>query len=1080
MAEIVNEILEKFAEISREEKQIALDMEAAQKEYKDYCESSDKDLAEKIQEIRTKMSKLQYYIDYAREHAQASDLEQAATAFETSEGALESLRQTIKLESHNDMNAESLYTKATGQKLFYEQKIEQTRKLIEGSKVQAKRQFDSDVAAINDRRAKHDAAVKEYVKSEEFKNYLKTLMFDKSAFNSIGTANLPDKSYVSLGQRRVKLSVPFDVEQDLSLASNGEYNAAAHTIGAPMRLSVQNGSILYLDYDERNHQYLFGGIQRLLLNIIKYVGHNITDCLLCEPTTNSPDCLGHISVLGKGINPFIVVPQTVDEIESRIRDFCAKAETIPTPDFVSRILVMHDFPEKYDADVVALCTAMFKRVSELGVLVVLTHDNSIPATPQEQEIRELALSIRSRNGGFWIEKLRESFFWYSAPSDIPEDIRREFVDRRRQMATQQAAVPVQVVAQPMAEPVASVAPVIHAAPVVHAAPVITANPVAAPVEIAPEPAPAAEPVHEDAEQLIEQPAEDKEPEAEAASAVEAPSNEEAEEPVADTVEEAVEESAAAPEEEAEYEAADDIDTQAEEPSDERERNLKNIVIGSALGKKPVYFDINGDISYICGKRCEERTQITDMIVSSVICNTHPDDTELWIFDFGSGELMRYAENPAAHIRFLVSDGSAETAFDAIDTLDRELEYRINLFEQNGWKGFNSLPDNEYLPRVVVVVNEFPVALGKINKSRQFGRNYTAKLNGILKYCGYYGIHFVLIGENFSENGMRPACFKNCSVQSALALASCDLDASDMFDGFSLREGELASVRRIPAGSAYVAVKGNGGALARLEYEPVTHYPSYSPIADFNGDADTYVEKYPLIIDRKSMPLFEDHNEERLQLISERENGETLLFFGEPCTLAAEYPVHLYNDFGENILALVPAREKSKGVGVVFSVMSSLAEQTIPVEILAFRSNPVYKEMMQIGAAQGIQVFEGDTAIGRAKQIAADIAEGRHSNAFEIILGADTMLSAVIAEDIMANFTKALVKGPSLGVHFMLVASNLSMFEKSLLQLFKYKLVFPCAMVDAEKVLRDANAEIPENAFRLSSEGSEITVMPYII
>ncbi len=1070
MAEIVNEILEKFAEISREEKQIALDMEAAQKDYKDYCESSERDLAEKIQEIRTKMSKLQYYIDYAREHAQASDLEEAVTAFETSEGALESLRQTIKLESHNDVNAGSLYTKATGQKRFYEQKIEDTRKLIEGSKVQAKRQYDSDVAAINDRRAKHDAAVKEYVKSEDFKNYLKTLMFDKSAFNSTGTANLPDKSYVSLGQRRVKLSVPFDVEQDLSLASNGEYNAAAHTIGAPMRLSVQNGSILYLDYDERNHQYLFGGIQRLLLNIIKYVGHNITDCLFCEPATNSPDCLGHISVLGKGINPFIVVPQTVDEIDSRIKDFCAKAEMMPTPDFVSRILVMHGFPEKYDADLVALCSAMFKKVSELGVLVVLTHDNSIPATPQEQEIREIALSIRSRNGGFWIEKLRESFFWYSAPSDIPEDIRREFVDRRRQMATQQAAAPVQVITQPMAEPVASVAAVVHTAPI------ITAAPAAAPVENIP--APAAEPVQETAEPVAENPVDHTEPEAEPSEAKVLPSEEASEEEPA--AEEAVEEKADEPEEDAGYEAADDIDTQAEEPADEREKNLKNIVIGSALGKKPVSFDINGDISYICGKRGEERMQVTDMIISSVICNTHPDNTELWIFDFGSGELMRYAENPAAHIRFLVSDGSAETAFDAIDTLDKEMEYRINLFEQNGWRDFNSIPDNEYLPGVVAVINEFPVVLGKIARSDRFGRDYTAKLNGILKYCGKYGIHFVLIGESFSENGKRPACFKNCLINSAAALASCDSDISEMFSGFSLREGELASVRRIPAKSAYVAVHGKGGALARLEYEPVSHYPSYTPIAEFTGDADTYVEKYPLIIDRKSMPLFEDHNEERLQLISERENGEMLLFFGEPCRLEAEHPVHLFNDFGENVLALVPAREKSKGVGVVFSVLSSLAEQAIPVEILAFRSNPVYNEMMQIGAAQGIQVFEGDTAIGRAKQIAADIADGRHSNAFEIILGADTMLSAVIAEDIMANFTKALVKGPSLGIHFMLVASNLSMFEKSLLQLFKYKLVFPCAMVDAEKVLRDATVEIPENAFRLSSEGDEITVMPYII
>lgn len=1074
MAEIVNEILEKFAEISREEKQIALDMEKASKEYTDYCESSERDLAEKIQEIRTKMSKLQYFIDYAREHAQASDLEEASTAFETSEGALESIRQTIKLDSRNDMNAETLYTKATGQKLFYEEKIEQTRKLIEGSKVQAKRQYDSDVAAINDRKAKHDAGVKEYVQSEEFKNYLKTLMFDKSAFNSTGTANLPDKSFVSLGQRRVKLSVPFDVEQDLSLASNGEYNAAAHTIGAPLHLSLQNGSILYLDYDERNQQYLFGGIQRLLLNIIKYVGHNITDCLLCEPTTNSPDCLGHISMLGKGINPFVVIPQTVDEIDSRVKDFCAKVQAAPTRDVVSRILVMHGFPEKYDADVVECCTSMFKKVAELGVLVVLTHDNSIPATPAEQEIREISLSIRSKNGGFWIEKLRESFFWYSAPSDIPEDIRREYVDRRRQMATQQAAAAasVQPVAQPMAEPVAPISPVAPAAPA------------AAPVETSPESVPAPETVQEAPVENAEQTEANTELETESAAGEEQLPNEEVaevENSATETVEQPVEESVA--DSEAEASAAEvpaEDANRTETTSSERNKSLKPIMLGNGLGKKPVYFDINGDVSYICGKRSEERLQMTDMIISSVIGTTHPDDSELWVFDFGGGELMKYAENPAAHIRFLVADGSAETALDAIDTLDRELEYRINLFDQNSWRNYNSLPSGEYLPRVVVVINEFPAVIAKIGKSKQFGRNYTAKLNGILKYCGNYGIHFVLVGESFSENGKRPACFKNCSIHSAAALPSCDLDIAEMFGGFSLREGELASVSRIPAGSAYVAVQGYGGSLVRLVYEPVGNYLSYSAIEEFNDDIDTYVEKYPLIINRKYMPLYEDRHEERSQLIAERANGDTLLFFGEPCRLEAEYPVHLFNDFGENVLALVPSREKSKGLSVVFAVLSSLCEQEIPVEILAFRSNPVYNEMMQIGAAQGVQVFEGDTAIGRVKEIAADIAEGRHSNAFEIVLGADTLLAAIGADDAMSNLTKALVKGPTMGVHFMFVASNLSLFDQTLYPLFKHKVVFPCPTNDAEKVLRDPNVEIPENAFRLSGEGDEITVMPYII
>lgn len=1074
MAEKVNEILEKFAEMSREEKQIALDMENAYKEYTEYCESSEKDLAEKIQEIRTKMSKLQYYIDYAREHAQASDLENASTAFETPEGTLESIRQTIKLDSHNDINAETLYIKATGQKLFYEEKIEKTRQLIEGSKVQAKRQYDSDVAAINDRRAKHDLAVKEYVQSDEFKNYLKMLMFDKSAFNSTGTANLPDKSFISIGQRRVKLSVPIDVEQDLSLISNGEYNAAAHTIGAPMRLSVLNGSVLYLDYDERNQQYLLGGIQRLLLNTIKYAGYNITDCLFCEPTTNSPDCLGHISMLGKGINPFVIVPQMIDEIDSRIMDFCTKAQTAPTPDMISRILIMHGFPEKYDADVVQRCVPIIKRAAELGILVVLTHDNSIPATPEETAIREIALSIRSRNGGFWVEKLRESFFWYSAPSEIPEDIRREYVDRRRQMATQHAAEQqapsVQVPLQPQMTVPEPVAP--------------TPAPAApAPVPAAPAPAPVAPsavvtvaaPAESSAEPIADEPPVEEAPQPDSVPETVPDTEETSVEAAPEPVDEAAEEPDAS-----EKEAVDEpVPAKGGKPS-ERTRALAIIEIGTGLGRKPAYFDISGDISYICGKRSDERMQLTDMIISSVIGTTHPDDTELWIFDFGCGEMMKYGENPAAHVRFLVADGSAETSFDAIDSLDRELEYRINLFDENGWRSFDDIPAEEYLPRVVVVINEFPIALAKIENLKQFGRNYTAKLNGILKYCGSYGIHFVLIGESFSQNGQRPACFKNCSLHSVAALNSCDLEISEMFNGFSLREGELANLRRIPAASAYVATQGYGSSLVRLAYEPVKNNAAYTAIPEFTADNDTYVEKYPLIINRKFMPLYEDRHEERLQLISERVNGETLLFLGEPCRLEAEYPVRLYNDFGENLLAVVPAREKNNGLSVAFAVLSSLCEQDIPVEILAFRSNPVYGEMMRIGAAQGIQVFEGDTAIGRVKEIAADIAEGRHSNTFEIVLGGDTLLAAISADDAMANLKRALVKGPSLGVHFMLVTSNVSQFAPAFFSLFKHRVVFPCSMNDAEKVLRDPNVELPENAFRLSGEGDEITVMPYII
>ncbi|MDE7362315.1 MAG: hypothetical protein K2N38_10325, partial [Oscillospiraceae bacterium] len=467
MADLLNEMLGKFMALSQEEKEISAEMDAAFKEYNDYCASSDEDLEKKTGEIREKMKKLDYLIEYAREHAQPDGLEPAPAPFETSAGQLESIRQTIKLDSHNDPNAETLYTKVTGQMMFYEKKIEDTKHLIEGSKVQAKRQYDSDVAALNGRKEEHDEHVRAYIQSNDFREYLKLLTFDKSAFNSPGTVELPTKEFISIGQRRVKLSVPMEVEMELSATSNGEYNSAARTIGAPYRISTKKGGVMFLDYDERNHTYLMGGIQRLLLNLIKYVGDDITDMLFCEPTTFTADGLGHISALGKGANPFIAVPSSISDAEQKLSEFAEAAESSPTPDKVSRVLVLDGFPENYMDDVLAKAVSVCRNAQKNGVLVLLTHGASADESPVEKEVRALATSIRSRNGGFWIEDARESLFWYSAPSDIPEDIRRKYVEQRRQQAAQVAAA---------AAPVAPVAPTAMPEP---AAPESAAEPVRA-------------------------------------------------------------------------------------------------------------------------------------------------------------------------------------------------------------------------------------------------------------------------------------------------------------------------------------------------------------------------------------------------------------------------------------------------------------------------------------------------------------------------------------------------------------------------------------------------------------------------
>lgn len=1028
MAKTVSEMLEKFTALSLEEKQITADMDNASKEYNDYCTSSEDDLNKKIQEIREKMGKLQYFISYAREHANENNLEEAQIAFETSEGTLESIRQTIKLESHNDGNAETLYTKATGQKRFYEEKIEQTRKLIEGSKKQARRQYDSDVAAINDRRAKHEEEVKNYIESEEFKNYLKLLSFDKSAFNSTGTAVLPDKSFVSIGQRRVKLSVPMEIEQDLSLTSGGEYNSAAHTIGAPQHLTMTAGSVLAADYDERNKQYLLGGIQRLLLNVIKYYGQDISEMLFIEPEENSPDSLGSIALLAKGISPFIIVPQSIQEAETRLAEFCSRAEMLPTPDRVTRVAVLNGFPEKYGADIQNRIIEIGRKASQLGILLVLTHDNSITDSDIDRDVRASGLSVRSRNGGFWIEQLRESLFWYSAPSELPEDVRKVYVEQRRQQATLQATAPVSVaVAAP--SPVAMPASMVMPTP----SPSVMTMPTS-PVMPTPIPAPTPAPVQPAVENITsEVPDENEKIIAENASEA--------------TPEEAV----------------------AEIYTKKSVRDLPAVVLGKDSHGKPAVIDISGNIAYLCGMPGNDRSAVCDSIIGTIASSCNPDDAELWIFD-QTGEFEYLTNNMPPHVRYYIADGSVQTEFDLTDVLGDFLESRALIFKENGWNDIADVPTDEYMPNVVVMLNEFPMMCEKIsNGTKFFGKNYLSRLTRIMRSCAKFGFHFVLTGETF--RGLQAS-----EVHSAAAVFCRRGAVGDLFNEYA--SAETAILGRVPVGSVFTG-NHNGSSMAVIESTPI-EFGEYHAVVEYTGAEGEYLDKSPIFSIRTSRIPFASRAEAREMSIANRDTDETLLFLGEPCRFVAEYPVRMYHDFGENLLAVMPGRESRNGVLVVLAAILSVMEQGMKPEILAFRSNPVYIELLRMGVPEGVTIYEGDEITARIKELSSKMGEGNPNNVFVIVLGGDSLMTAMHAEDCVDDLKNVLSKGPRAGLHSIFTVTNLSRISDDFIMRFKHRLAFACPEYDAQRVLRDMDVELPENAFRVSNDFEEFTAMPYLM
>lgn len=1032
MADLVSEMLGKFTELAQEEKNINADIDKALKEYNDYCVSSDNDLNKKLEEIRGKIRKVSELMQYAREHA--SDLEEAQMPFETSEGALESIRQTIQLDSRNDPNAESLYTKASGQKLFYEAEMERTRKLIEGSKVQAKRQYDSDVAALENRKEKHEQDLRAYVQSEDFKRYLQFLSFDKSAFNSHSTVNLVDKSKISIGQRRIRFSVPIEVEQELATISNGEYNPASRSIGAPFGVPTQSGSVLMLEYDERNRAYLMGGVERLLLNLLKYCGSEITDMVYLDTSANGAESLGIMSAFAKGINPFIVAPQSPVEINSKMSEIYAAVKSAPTPGVVSRVIVINDFPESFDTEFTNQVMDLARNIEQSGAMLIIIHNGAASENDVITELRSISITIRSRNGGFYIDSTRESLFWYSKPSDIPDTVRRTYIEQRRVAGTQSAAQPKPVYAAPPASAVAAPAPSATAAaatatvaPPPAAAPVSAAT---APVEEAPVP-PAVENEPPIDEKLQADEREDEVTQAE-----------EFEEPAEQTEAE-------------EYE-----EISAEKGS----RKLPRVIIGS----RGEYLDISGNAALICGKNGADRAKIVKAVIDRVRGFTHPDSAELWLFD-NDQSLISLIDPESTHLKYAISDESDEAAADLTEMLLCEKNARAALFKEKRCACYDELPESVYLPRIIAVISDFAELMKSLSRApKLFGKSPRRSLEALLKNCAKYGINLVLVGELLSKD----CDMLNAAVESAAAVSGREKALGMLFDG--------AAPSRIPEGHVLVTTT-NGASLAKIEIQSQEEPRHYTLSYEYDSNAENYLEKIPLYADRSAEISYNERESSRTELIAVRENSEIMLFLGEPCKISANAPVILREDYAENLIMLAPKSSEKAASAVVAAALKSLEEQGIPAEIIAAKDNSVYTELAVSGLLSGIKVVESDGASARIKEISSSLGTGM-MNQLLIILGGDVLMTSLHAEDQNASseLKKLFLKGAKNGCRVMFVCSSVSQMASGFLSLFRHKVVFPCPEAEAEKLVQSADCELMNNAFRINNDNEEYSAVPYKI
>lgn len=972
MAEnLANIVLSKFSALNDEYNAIIAESETDQREYNDYCNQSDNDLSEKLAEIRAKISRVNEFMEYARAHA--TDLEDAEMAFETEMEALETLRSQINPSSENDYHAETLYTKASAQKLVYEAEVERTTKKITGSKVQAKRMLDHQNAELEERKTKHAQEFRAYISSDEFKGYIKSLSTDAAAFNSSGTSKLAADTPISLGQRRVRLPVPMEFDEELSLTTGGVFNSAAKTIGVPFSVEINNGCALYIEYDKRNESYMLGGLQRFLLNVLKYYG-DIDGIFFADGVHYSADSLGHIAALSKGINSIIEnIPENAQALKERYLNL--KKELSEGNNGLKRVFVFHGFPTAYDEEMRSEIIDLAKKASDLGVVVVVTHpaaangaEHSVEDETSEGAFKDCSEIIKTLNGGFYVEKTRDSLFWYSAPSDLPGDIRQTFIELRRRNAAQTAAAPVSV---------------------------------QAPIET-PQPAPVQEPVNAvpstpPIPNVLPQPVQ-AEPAAEAAPAVS---------PVAEP-------------------SSISAET-ASLSSKKGTRTICGLPIGTDAEGGVFTIDLES-VVFVCANARAGRESLLRNIVGNVLEQCHADDVELWLGDF-NGFMGALSALKAPHIRYSVSSRSGLLARAFIDRLLQVFEKRTKLYNVNA-------SAHEYSPTLVAIVDGFTSVAAELpeeyyDKLRRMFENSAQVGMCFVLADDCYTVNGAI--PAYFAGGVRQGIAMNSSDVNAAALFDgVMLSASDkasvanipLHHAFVRKTGAANGSALSFAQISELFSEEKLIALCKSLCEQMIESDNF----EWNND-NVYRSKHALAISEESQSF-----DVARAAISARNSSSKALYMGTPCSrLVEEMPIELCDRFGENLLLQYREEQSNSVLSVAAGAALSWTIQGGEVVLGASYQHELLSVLAQNEElSQAAVLSELDEICAQIKQIKTAIVSGVSADKLIIIFGADVMLaemSTLTTEgfggryDAREDFAFVMSQGARFGYHFMLVSED---------------------------------------------------------
>lgn len=401
-------------------------------------------LADDLEENKRRIAKVNAFIEIARTHSSTHTNASSAKPFDS--GILSRLSVQINSGLSNDPFAIQLYTEATAQLMYLRSAVDlltkKTEEHIENlSNENKKLNFDFENKIFNLK-----AEIEKYLSSESFSSFLELIQKDKNAFGGrTERTNLSPEQIgtISIGTAELPFPIPKGMNREFAENTKGFCNAANSSIMVPLSLTLNSGNVILAEYDNSSEAIVLQGIQNIILNIARYYGQDFAQVVFIDPIRFNASSLGCLSKISGNDNSFIdAVPVSMEDVRKKLKSIISeinvrevRSEHLAMQSRKKALYVFHDFPQAYDANLVGQIQQLCVNAEHYGILVVLSHNNSsknYTSSDAYNFIQNLAVNIKNQSGNFVIgdESVETLFTWYKAPSQLPSDIERVYIEEK--------------------------------------------------------------------------------------------------------------------------------------------------------------------------------------------------------------------------------------------------------------------------------------------------------------------------------------------------------------------------------------------------------------------------------------------------------------------------------------------------------------------------------------------------------------------------------------------------------------------------------------------------------------------------